>query len=427
MSEPIPSPEDSFGAGFDFSQLDLSEMFRIMSSPGPVNWEIANQLAIAIATDGSPEDKIATTDQDQLADLVLAAKTLVTNETGIAATLTTPLKVVTRADWAATQLDALRPVIVALADAISKALTPEALEGLIGSTTPEELGLPEIPGLPTESFSAVVPMLAPLLLGVQAGSMIGHLARHSLGIYDLPLPTEDEPTLIFVIANLDEFENAWSLERADLRFYMAIHELIHASVCSVAWVRRRLVALATDYVSAYEFDGTTAESGLDGGIFASLDPSDPSSFQELANHPEELLGALRNDRQRLILDQARVFHAVLEGYADTILEHIGRPLIVSFNQIHEAMARHRIERGEAERFIEGLLGMAAGREDFERGAAFCRGVVERNGIESLHRLWENAAMEPTESEFAAPGLWLARIELDETEVDDSDLSPPTDA
>ena len=75
------------------------------------------------------------------------------------------------------------------------------------------------------------------------------------------------------------------------------------------------------------------------------------------------------------------------------------------------MARHRIERGEAERFVEGLLGLAVGREDFERGAEFVHGVVERAGTEGLNRLWDSPEMEPTESEIVAPGLWLARIDL----------------
>ena len=76
------------------------------------------------------------------------------------------------------------------------------------------------------------------------------------------------------------------------------------------------------------------------------------------------------------------------------------------------MARHRIERGEAERFVEGLLGLAVGREDYERGNAFCRGVIERSGAEGLNRLWDSAEMAPTPNELDAPGLWLARIDLD---------------
>jgi putative hydrolase len=114
-----------------------------------------------------------------------------------------------------------------------------------------------------------------------------------------------------------------------------------------------------------------------------------------------------------------VLHAVLEGYADVVLERVGSGLIPSFERIHEAMARHRLERGEAERFVEGLLGLATGREDYERGAAFCAGVIERAGIDALHRLWERPEMAPTPNEFDAPGLWLARIDLDLDDADDT--------
>ena len=102
---------------------------------------------------------------------------------------------------------------------------------------------------------------------------------------------------------------------------------------------------------------------------------------------------------------------MLEGYADEVLGRIGRRLIPSYDQIHEAIQRHRIERGEAERFIEGLIGLKLERDDYERGAAFCRGVVERAGNEGLNRLWSGVQMVPTPPELEAPGLWLARIDL----------------
>jgi putative hydrolase len=180
---------------------------------------------------------------------------------------------------------------------------------------------------------------------------------------------------------------------------------------SVPWVRERLVTLASEYVGAYDLDAADLDQRLRDSPFADLDPEDPSSLQAFASQPEQLLRALRTQRQEALLGQARVFHAVLEGYADVILERVGRHLISSFDRIHEAMARHRIERGEAERFVEGLLGLAVGREDFERGAEFVHGVVERAGTEGLNRLWDSPEMEPTESEIVAPGLWLARIDL----------------
>jgi putative hydrolase len=249
-------------------------------------------------------------------------------------------------------------------------------------------------------------MLAPALLGMQAGSMVGYLAQHALGRYDLPLPTADEPSLCFVVQNIDEFEEGWSLERADLRFYVAVHEVVHAAERSVPWVRDRLVRLSTEYVSAYEVDPTALESR-----FGSLDPTDPSSLGSMAEDPNALLGAMQSPRQDEPRRQLQLLCSVLEGYADSVLERVGQKLIRSFGQIHEAMKRHRVERGEAEVFIEGLLGLKLERGHYEQGAAFCDGVIERAGPQGLNRLWEGERMLPTRAELDAPGLWLARIEL----------------
>ena len=49
------------------------------------------------------------------------------------------------------------------------------------------------------------------------------------------------PSLCFVVANIDTFESEWSLPRDDLRFYVALHETVHAAARSVPWVRERLV------------------------------------------------------------------------------------------------------------------------------------------------------------------------------------------
>jgi putative hydrolase len=259
-----------------------------------------------------------------------------------------------------------------------------------------------------EMLGGMMQMLAPALLGMQAGSMIGYLAQHALGRYDLPLPTSDEPSLCFVVQNIDAFEEAWSLERADLRFYVAVHEVVHAAERSVPWVRDRLVRLSTEFVSAYEVDPNALEDR-----FGSVDPSDPSTLGSIAEDPDALLGAMHSPRQDEPRRQLQLLTAVLEGYADSVLERVGEKLIPSFRQIHEAMQRHRVERGEAEVFIEGLLGLKLERHHYEQGMAFCRGVIERAGPEGLNRLWESEQMLPTPAELDAPGLWLARIELPE--------------
>jgi len=377
----------------DLSGVDFAALARALQSSGPLNWEIASQLASLVATGGEDEPEIDAAARTQLEELAHAAQTHVVAETGLAATFAAEVRVIDRRDWATLHLDALKPVLERLATTFGTAFQPDTF---VIEESPET----------AEAFASLLPMLAPLLLGVQAGSMVGYLAQHALGRYDLPLPAADEPSLCFVVRNIDAFEADWSLERADLRFYLAIHEVVHAAERSVPWVRQRMVDLATEYVSGYEVDATIL-----GARLGDIDPSDPSSLQALTEHPNELLGAIRSDRQHEVLQRARVLHAVLEGYADVILERVGHRLIPTFDRIHEAMSRHRLERGEAERFVEGLLGLATGREDYERGAAFCAGVIERAGLDALHRLWERPEMAPTPNDFDAPGLWLARIEL----------------
>lgn len=385
---------------------------RMLQSQGPINWDVARQIAAWVAVEGGTERPIDPAAHEQLEELARAAQSHVVAETDLTATFAAPLRTVGPQGWAALHLDALGPVLEALATTLGQVMREAGPEpGELESGEPGSPGAP--PGGPSgaspfgpEMLGGMMQMLAPALLGMQAGSMIGYLAQHALGRYDLPLPTSDEPSLCFVVQNIDAFEEAWSLERADLRFYLAVHEVVHAAERSVPWVRDRLVRLSTEYVSAYEVDPGALESR-----FGSIDPNDPSTLGSIAEDPDALLGAMQSPRQDEPRRQLQLLTAILEGYADSVLERVGEKLIPSFGQIHEAMQRHRVERGEAETFIEGLLGLKLEREHYEQGAAFCRGVVERAGPEGLNRLWEAERMLPTPAELEAPGLWLARIEL----------------
>jgi putative hydrolase len=396
--------------GLDFSQLDIAQVMRLLQSEGPVNWEIARQIAGYVALDGAEsEPPVSSKDREELEELARAAESHVVAETGLASVLGLRTAMMGRREWADLHLDALRPVLEALAITLRQALeagddpTPSAETHPSGASPFGFAG-------GADPFGGILTMLAPLLLGVQAGSMVGYLGQHALGRYDLPLPTDDEPSLAFVVPNLAAFEEAWSLERRDLRFAVALHEVVHAAERSVPWVRERLVRLAIEYVSAYEMDSPAFEQQ-----FGSIDPSDPSSFAGIAENPEALLGAMQSERQVEILTRVQGLTMVLEGYADVVIERLGTRLLPDFARIHEAMQRHHVERGEAERFIEQLLGLRLDRDHYEKGEAFCRGVIERSGLEGLNRLWESERMLPTPSELDAPGLWLARIDLPDME------------
>jgi putative hydrolase len=388
------------GPGSNPFGFDLSELMRMLQSPGPVNMEVARNTAEATATidlaTGKPDPEIPLTPARTAPfdDVVRAAQLAVAEATSLPGALSVPSKCVDRRLWAATTLTGLEPVLGGLADALGRRPHDEE----------------HTPASPDALLGMMMQGLVPLLLGVWSGSMIGYLAHQALGQYDLPLPLTGEPALAFVVRNVEAFGEEWSLPIDELRYALALREVTHGAERSVPWVRDRLVQLASEYVGAYEVQPDSLE-----GHFRDLDPSDPqamASLQELSD-PEVLLGAMRSERQAPLLAELQRFVAVLEGYTDVVVATLGERMVASHTRIDEALRRHRLQRGDAATFVDRLLGLELDRDHYEMGVAFCRGVIERSDdrLDELNRLWSAPELAPTAPELEAPGLWLARIDL----------------
>ena len=405
-----PGSPPPFGLPFDISGIDLNEAMRILQSPGPLNWEIARQTAEHVALesedDGQADESISEAARAELTELARAAVGPVVTETGLDDVLTLPVDVIDRRTWARRHLDGLRPVLETLATTMQDSLAAdlgEADDEDVQELTSDMLGMP----MGAAGMQGLMGMLGPLLLGAQTGSMIGYLAQYALGAYDLPLPSVDAPRITFVAPNIDTFASEWSLDVREVRMAVAITETVRAAQRTRPWVRERLVQIARDYVGAFALDPHAFEDA-----FGDLDPTDTEAMARMAQRPEVLLGALRNDEQRAILERNQQFTMVLEGHADLVTDEIAAKLLPDAARIAEALRRHHVERGEAGRFVEGMLGVELDREHYERGHEFCAGVVERAGMPGLNRLLDAPERLPTPNELAAPGLWLARIDLD---------------
>jgi putative hydrolase len=381
--------------------LDLSEIMRMLQSPGPVNMEVARRTAEAMANvdvetgETRTEPPIDPDASRAFDDVVRAVQLMVTEATGISAALTVPARTVDRATWSSLTLTGLEPVLGALAAALTRTDSgPDATPTTAAAFTPD----------------MVIAMIMPPLLGGWAGSMIGLLSHRALGQFDLPLPLDGAPTLLFISSNVDAFAEEWSLPLDELRYALALREVVHGAQRAVPWVRERLLRSAAAYVGAYEVQTDAMESQLGG-----FDPSDLSSMEAIANlaDPDVLLGAMQSERQKPLLSELQRFVSVLEGYTDVVVESIGERMITAHGRLDEALRRHRLERGDATGFVDRLLGLELDRGHYETGVAFCRGVMERSDgtFEQLNRLWSDESMVPTEAELVAPGLWLARIDL----------------
>lgn len=392
------------GPGGNPFGFDLSELMRMLQQQGPVNLDVARQVASVISTmdpeTGQPaaEPTVDAATRTAFEQLVRAAQSAVAETTGIAQTLAVPAKCVDRGEWTTATLGALAPVLESLATALG-ATGSEA--GGPGSGQPDETG--------EALFGMLMQTLLPVLLGVWSGYMIGQLSHRALGQYDLPLPLEGAPQLLFITRNVEEFAQEWSLPAEELHYALALREVVHGAQRSIPWVRERLVRLSSAYVGAYEVQPDAFEETL-----GQIDFTNPESMQSASafGDPGALLGAMSSERQGPLLEELQRFVSVLEGYTDIVVDTLGSKMVPAHARIDEALRRHRVERGEANAFVDRLLGLELDRRHYDEGVAFCRGVVERDGIEALNRLWAGEEMVPTRPELEAPGLWLARIELD---------------
>jgi putative hydrolase len=390
-----PGPFGS-GSGNPFEGL-FGELAKLLSNQGPVNLEVARQLGQWLATEGVSEPNPEPVERMRYEELVRVADLHVAEATGLPTSVSGRLLTVTplsRGEWARRTLEAYRPLFEALAQgladvdkddaaAASEEFNPQA--GLLG-------GMTEV--------------MAPLLLGMQAGSMVGHLARRALGQYELPVPRPPSDELVVVPANVTDFATDWSLPLDDVRLWLCLNELTHHAVLGRPHVRARMEELLRSYVSGFRPDPSALEDRL-----TAVDPTDPTSFQAVMGDPGELLGAMETPEQKLTLARIESLVAALEGYTDHVLDTVGGRLISGYGALVEALRRRRAERGEGERFVARLFGLDVRPSQYERGRSFVRGVVERAGEDGLARLWRSARELPTPAEVDAPGLWLERIDL----------------
>jgi putative hydrolase len=387
--------------GNPFEGLPMfGDLARMFSRQGPVNWDVGRQTAMWLATDGQSEPNVDPLERIRLEELVRVADLQVSSATGLDTSIAggvLSILPVTRGDWALHSLEAYRPFLERLATSLSTSSRDGGASGP-GDGDDEDAT--------TQLLGDLGKLLGPVLLGMQSGFMLGNLARRAFGQYGLPLPRRPADQLLVVPANIDAFAEQWSLAPDDLRLWICLQEVAHHAVLGRPHVRARLEALINEYVSRFEVDPAALEASL-----GDLDPTDANGLQAVLGNPETLLGAVRSPGQQETLGRIEALTAVIEGYVDHVMDTTGRSLIGSYGQLTEALHRRRAESDDGERFAGRLLGLELTRGEYERGATFVRGVVERAGDEGLSRLWHSERELPTPAELDAPGLWLARIDL----------------
>lgn len=384
--EPFELPPDLL------RQIPLfAELAKVLSwTGGPVNWDLARQIAVALAAGEETVHDVSASDEAELSEGVRLAELWLQEEPGLPSPpRVATVRALTPSRWAE-RATSLREVVDPLAAKVAAAMAEQS----------QQLGPESEAGM----LGPVLQQMAPVFLGIQAGVALGSLATAVLGSYDLPLPLAEEGSIDIVVPAVDAVADSYGLDRRETRLWVSLHQSAHRFTFeSLPGVSAHFFALFHNYVAALDIDLSGAFDRLQ-----SLDITSPERLRE-AMEDQGFFGLVDSPATRSALERVQRFLALVEAFADRAVDSAAARLPTA-GRISEAMARRRAEPAQGERMFANFVGLDVPPEHVRAAETFCHGVLTAAGWQALLRLWDDSEFLPTETELSEPALWLARIQ-----------------
>ena len=366
------------------------EIQKILASgQGPINLEIARQVANALNQDSS--DHVDPTEARALSDAVRDAEFVVAGYARLAVEEPTTTDVISRRRWVSSTISGWEWLLGHLASQFSSEVTSFASER----------------GEEVNPMGTVMGQIAPLLLGMQAGTLIGQLARDALGRYDPGIPRDDDGRLFFVSSTVNSVADEYGFGRETFRKWLALDNVArHTVIRTAPWVDRYGRSLFVELVDSLEIDASDLERRL-----ADLQSRGPEALQE-GFDASDMLPIVQTPRHTKALETLRAFLAAFDGYSRHTASAVSSEVVGDSGRIEEGMRRRAASPTEGRAMLASMLGLTFDPTLDQAGATFCKAVVELRGIGSLNRLWQAPDNLPTLAEIRDPFQWIERV-LDE--------------
>lgn len=365
------------------------EIQRLLASGGgPVNKEIARQVAGSIVAGAGPDPAPSREEARLLAEVVHQSEALLSGYTRLSPEESLRSEPVTRAWWVASTLEAWGWLFDHLAQRWSGEL------GRIGSDSAEGAG----------PMQAAMAQITPLLMGIQVGTLIGHLGKETLGRHDVPIPRDDDGRVFVVVSNVRSVTADYGLDSNQLIRWVAMQEAARSLVAGRSpWVNKYFRGLLVELIDSIEIDVGALEQRLielqSGGIEAVQEGLGDASLPVVAS-----------PRHQSALQRVQAFIAVFEGYASHACKQVADGVVNDSDRVDEVMARRALSPREGESLLAGLLGLSYDRALEQAGKTFCAAIVSLKGLEVLNRVWEAPDNLPSLQEIKDPFAWMERLE-----------------
>lgn len=389
----------------------FGDLLKLLQTDAPFPFELAEQLAQGVAADGALEANPDPVERIRLEGLLGIATLHVGDVTGMPTTASgraITLTTTTRSAWALRLLANARPLFERLAAGLRPAADPlvgpdgERIGRDLAETTDEEEEAAAF-------FAKWTGAIAPAMVAMQFGSLVGHLARRTLGQYGLPIPGASGDEIAIPTANLSAFAEDWSIPFDDLCLSVLVRDVATHAILSRPHVAARLVDLLAQHAEGLQPSPKALEERL--GEAEGLDLSDVSALMGVLGDPSAIGDLIDTPEFRRVRAELSALGATISGYVEWVADEVGLHAIGTAGTIREALRRSRTALAEEDRGGDVLFGELTSLAGIDRGERFVRGVIERGGADDLARLWTVEGNLPTPAEVDAPGLWLERIHL----------------
>ncbi|MBX9246761.1 zinc-dependent metalloprotease [Actinotalea ferrariae] len=386
----------------------LGQIQRMLatSGDGPVNWDLAHDLARqAAVAEGDPSvseaDRREVTSAFTVAELWLDTATNLPPAGG-------PRQAWSRSEWVEHTLGTWRllaePVAASVADALATALATQAPDGI------DALGSPEaVAG----GAGAMMRQLGGAVFGMQVGQAAGTLAREVFGTTDIGLPLTEGRGVALLPRNVAAFAEGLDVPAEEVRIFLAVREAAHARLFThVTWLRAHLLGAVQAYARGITIDTDTLEEAV-----RSIDPTDPTALQEALSGGVFSLGT--TPEQQAALARLETALALVEGWVDEVSAAATAAHLPHTSALREMMRRRRAAGGPAEDTFATLVGLELRPRRSRDAASLWARVAADGGVDARDAAWGHPDFLPTAEDLDDPGAFVTRRAAlgDETDVD----------